>query len=131
MSNETQELSGVVEKPERTRVAKVYTPAVDIVEKAGEIVLTADMPGVDEGSVEVTLQDNVLTIYGTVGHMAPDGYTLSYAEYKVGDYERSFTLSEQIQKDKIEAKLQNGVLNLVLPKVDEVKTRKIEIKTAA
>ncbi|MBF0518609.1 MAG: Hsp20/alpha crystallin family protein, partial [Nitrospirae bacterium] len=60
-----------------------------------------------------------------------EGYKLSYAEYKVGDYERSFTLSDQIQKDKIEAKLQNGVLNLVLPKVDEVKTRKIEIKTAA
>ncbi|MBF0519906.1 MAG: Hsp20/alpha crystallin family protein, partial [Nitrospirae bacterium] len=90
MSNETQVMkdSGAVEKPERTRATKVYTPAVDIVEKDGEIVLTADMPGVDESTVEVTLLDNVLTIYGTVGEMAPEGYKLSYAEYKVGDYER-------------------------------------------
>ncbi|MEO5358020.1 MAG: Hsp20/alpha crystallin family protein [Nitrospirae bacterium YQR-1] len=129
----TQELkeTAAVEKPERTRASKVYTPAVDIVEKAGEIVLTADMPGVDEATVDVTLKDNVLTIYGAVEPVVPEGYTLSYSEYKVGDYERSFTLSDQIQKDRIEAKLQNGVLKLVLPKVEEVKSRKIEIKTAA
>ena len=108
---------------ERTRPAKVYTPAVDIVEKKDEIVVVADMPGVDERSVDITLEKNILTIYGKVETEAPKGHRLVYSEYGTGDYARSFTISEEVDRDRIQATVKNGVLRLVLPKAAAARTR--------
>jgi HSP20 family molecular chaperone IbpA len=116
---------------ERTRPEKVYTPAVDIIEKKDEIIVTADMPGVDERSVDITLEKNILTIYGRVDAELPKSHRLVYAEYGTGDYSRSFTLSEEVDRDRIQATVKNGVLRLVLPKAAAAKTRKIEVKAAA
>ncbi len=115
---------------ERTRPRKVYTPAVDIMEKKEEIIVIADMPGVDEGSVDISLEKNILTINGRVEPESPDGYRLAYAEYGIGDYQRAFTISEEINRDRIEASIKNGVLRLVLPKAAEAKTRKIAVSAA-
>jgi HSP20 family protein len=118
-------------KVELTRQMNVYTPAVDIMERKDDIVLLADMPGVDETSVEITLEKNVLTIYGKVAAEIPSGYTLYLSEYGTGDYQRVFTLTEEVDRDKIQATVKNGVLTLVLPKAEAVKTRKIEVKGEA
>jgi HSP20 family molecular chaperone IbpA len=109
-------------------VKRIFTPSVDIIERKDDILLYADMPGVDTESLDVTIEKNVLTIYGKVKYDIPEKYKLYLNEYDVGDYKRSFTISEEIDKDRIQAVLKNGVLKLVMPKIDVVKTRKIEVK---
>lgn len=120
----------VAEGVERTRDRKVFIPSADIYETDDALVLVADMPGVDENSVEITLEKNVLTINGYVNFVQPDNFSLTYAEYEVGDYERSFTLSNTIDFNKIEASLKNGVLHVTLPKAGPAKTKKISVKAA-
>jgi len=115
---------------ERISPSKVFMPCTDIYETTDSIVVVADMPGVDEKSVDVTLEKNVLTITGTVQPHAPEGYTLAYAEYEVGNYQRSFTLSDQVSREGITAVIKNGVLRLTLAKSAEAKSRKIQVKGA-
>jgi len=124
---EKQEVT-TVEGGERTHARRAYVPRVDIYETDEAIIMLADMPGVDEKAVDITLEKNVLTITGEVESAQPDNYSLAYAEYEVGDYTRSFTLSNEIDRDKIEASVKNGVLRLNLPKAGPTKTRKITIK---
>ena len=113
---------------ERTRSRKVFLPNVDIYETGDSIVLIADMPGVDENHVDMTLEKNVLTINGNVEPPAFPGYSAAYAEYDVGDYQRAFTLSDEVDRDRIDARVRNGVLRVTLHKAEPVKTRKIAIK---
>lgn len=116
-----------VERIERTRASRVYTPDVDIIERKDDILVLADMPGVDEKSVDVTLEKNVVTIYGKVQPEVPEGGTPVYVEYGIGDYERTFTLSDEIDREKIRATVKNGTLRLILPKAEAAKTRKIRV----
>jgi HSP20 family protein len=125
---QVQEKEVVEGSAERTRDRPTFVPRVDIYERDGEIVLVADMPGVDEGSVDITLENNVLTISGNVEPVRPDGYDLAYAEYRVGDYQRSFGLSDEVEQENIEATLEDGVLRLRLPKAGPT-TKKIAVKT--
>ena len=113
---------------ERTRFGKAFVPRVDIYETEDELIAVADMPGVDENSVDITLEKNVLTINGFVETQQPDNYTLAYAEYDTGQYERSFTLTNEIDRDGIEAAVKNGVLRLRLPKIGDAKIKKIAVK---
>jgi HSP20 family protein len=115
---------------ERTRNRKVFVPKVDIYETKEAIMLVADMPGVDERSVDVVLDKNILTISGTAEPLSFKDYTIAYAEYDVGDYQRQFTISDEVDKDRIEATVKNGVLRLTLHKAEKVKARKIAIKAA-
>jgi HSP20 family molecular chaperone IbpA len=113
---------------ERTRDRLAFVPRADIYETDDEIVIVADMPGTDENTVDITLENNVLTISGCVEMKAPEGYSLAYAEYRVGDYQRAFSLSDQIDREGIEATVKDGVLHLRLPKVTEARIKKIAIK---
>ncbi len=115
---------------ERTRNRRIYSPAVDILEKKDAIVLLADMPGTDDKSVTVTLDKNVLTILGTVEMEPLKDYTLEYAEYGIGDYQRSFSLSDLVNQDKIEASVKDGVLRLILPKAEAARETKIEVRAS-
>ena len=124
---EKQEVE-TVDGAERIRARRAYVPRVDIYETDDAIVLLTDMPGVDENSVDIMLEKNVLTVNGTVDVESPDNYSLSYAEYESGDYERSFNLSNEIDREKIEATVKHGVLRLHLPKAAPAKTRKITVK---
>jgi len=132
MTQEAREISKeVAQTPtetERTRNRKVYVPKVDIYETKDSMVLIADMPGVDESSVDLTLEKSILTISGAVAPVAMDGYSLAYTEYDTGDYQRAFTLSEEMDKDRIEATVKSGVLRVVLYKAKEAKAKKISIK---
>lgn len=122
---EKQEI--VTSGAERTRSRPAFVPRTDIYETNDKIVVVADMPGVDAEGVDITLEKNVLTINGYVEPTKPENYTLAYAEYRVGDYERSFSLSNEIDQGKIEATMKNGVLYLDLPKVAPT-TKKIAVK---
>jgi HSP20 family molecular chaperone IbpA len=115
---------------ERTRAGRVFLPAVDIYESPDSVVLVADMPGVDEKSVDVSLEKNVLTIYGRVEQQYPAGHSLTYSEYRIGDYQRSFTVSNAIDWEKIEGTVKDGVLRLTLPKAGPAKAKKIAITSA-
>lgn len=107
---------------------QVYTPAVDIFENDSSFILYADIPGADEQSVDITLEKDVLTIEARVNEELPVGSKLRYAEYGIGDYRRSFTLGDRIDRDRIEATVKNGVLKLVLPRTEPA-MRKIPVRS--
>lgn len=111
---------------EPTREGVYYTPAVDIYEDDAAITVTADLPGVRQDQLEIDLREGVLTV---TGHVAPPESRLRpvYREYGVGGYTRRFTLGDKIDQQSISAKLQNGVLELRLPKAERLKPRKIEV----
>ncbi len=117
------------ERTERIRDKACYLPQSDIYETEEDYYLVLDMPGVDENSIDITLEKNILTINGYTDVKAPEGYSLARAEYNIGDYERSFRLTDQIDRENIEASYENGVLRLTLPKAEEAKARKITVKT--
>jgi len=112
---------------ERTRDRRTYVPRVDIYSENENLYLVADMPGADESTVSITLDKDVLTIEGSVDEPISNGRKLSHGEYGIGDYYRSFTLSEEIDREKIEASMKNGVLRVYLPKAEPHKTKKISI----
>jgi HSP20 family protein len=120
----------VAEGAERTRAARVYIPQVDIFNVDEEIVILADMPGVSESDVDVTVEKGVLTITGLGPTSGPDGYDLVHSEYGTGDYQRSFSLPDEVDQDNIQASLKNGVLRLSLPKAPEAQAKKISVQAA-
>jgi HSP20 family molecular chaperone IbpA len=105
----------------------VYRPAVDIVDAPTEMVVFADVPGVDENHLDITLDKNVLTIHGSVEPPTYEGYTPFQTEYGVGDFERTFTLSDDVSRDGIEASVKDGVLQLRLPKTAKSARQKINV----
>ena len=116
------------EQAERTEQRVVYVPSVDILEKDNEIVIMADIPGADDKSVNVTLEKNILFFSAKKDTTIPEGHRLIMSEYGLGDYERSFTLSSVIDRDKIQASVKNGVMKIVLPKAETAKQRAIPVQ---
>jgi HSP20 family protein len=117
------------EETERTRERSCFVPRADIYETDENVFVVVDMPGVSTETIDITLEKNILTINGNTNLDTPGEYSLAFAEYEVGDFERSFRLTDQIARDGIEAAYNDGVLRLVLPKAEEAKVRKIDIKT--
>ena len=118
------------ENIERTRECQCYVPRADIYETDDQVVVVTDMPGVEQDSIEITLEKNTLTINGYVEPDAMEGYHLAHVEYSIGDFERKFTISNEIDRENIEATVKDGVLRLILPKAGPAKTRKISVKSA-
>ena len=114
---------------ERTRSRRSFVPRSDIYETQKEIIVLADVPGANEKTVDITLEKNVLSITAYVEPAIPSGFEVAYAEYEEGDYQRSFRLSDEIDRDKIEAVVSEGVLRLRLPKSQGAQTKKIAVKT--
>jgi HSP20 family molecular chaperone IbpA len=104
------------EAVEQTRERPVYAPRTDIYETEDAVFLVADMPGVDDKSIDVTLERSTLTIRGRTQYSAPEGYRLAYAEFERGDYQRSFVLSANADANRIEASMKDGVLRVSVPK---------------
>jgi HSP20 family molecular chaperone IbpA len=125
---EIQEQELVEGETERTRECRCFVPRTDIYEAGDEIILVLDMPGINENAIEITLEKNILNVKGFSQVDDAGDYTLSFAEYETGDYERSFRVSDEIAKDKIDALYKNGVLRLTLPKAEQAKARKIAVK---
>ena len=118
-----------VTTPELTRGAVTFTPRVDIIETPEELLLFADLPGVKSEDVDVRFENGELILHGRCQpRYNPAGFLLN--EYEVGDYYRVFTLNENVDAEKINAELKQGVLTVHLPKSEAVKPRKISVKGA-
>ena len=113
--------------PAETRDDERYlVPAVDIYETEDSLTLIADVPGACLDGIDVSAEDGLLTIKATAAHHLRDGNY--YKEFDLMNYWRQFRLSDKVDADKITANLEHGVLTLTLPKAEEMKPRKIEVK---
>jgi HSP20 family protein len=118
-----------LEKKEETTVpARVFVPTADIYETPDALTVVMEMPGVDKGNLDVRVEDDVLKVEGKLDFSKYQGLQPVYTEYNIGHYARSFSLSSKIDQSKIGAELKDGVLSLVLPKVQEAKPRTIQVR---
>jgi HSP20 family protein len=119
----------VTSPAEQTKPGMVFTPSVDIFETDRELTLLADLPGVTAENLTIDLRENTLTLTGEVEPFERANEEDILIEYEIGKYYRQFSLSNVIDQSKIDANLTDGVLRLTLPKVEEAKPRKIEVRT--
>jgi HSP20 family protein len=108
-----------------------FDSATDIYVTDAGLVLVLDMPGVDKDSVNITLDKRVLMVIGRSARHAPSDFSLVHAEYRDGAFERSFTISEAVDGDRISASMQHGVLKLLLPKAQAARARRIPVSTGS
>lgn len=130
MDNETTLAKSAAEQTaaaERTRSGCCYRPNVDILEEREELLVLADMPGAKSDTIDVKFEDGMLEIHAAVASRRGDDAEYLLREYGVGDYYRSFQVSEDIDAGRISAEYANGVLTLHLPKSEAVKPRKIAV----
>jgi HSP20 family molecular chaperone IbpA len=114
---------------EGTRSQEQYmAPPVDIYETAEGLVVNADLPGVAKENMDIRVENYLLTIRGKAAHMAPGNPI--YREYGLVNFFRQFELNERVDQSKISAELKHGVLTLNLPKAEEAKPKKIDVKIA-
>ena len=106
----------------------VFTPPIDIFETAEGLVLQADLPGVSSDSLELQVQDNKLSLFGKVSLSVPSDARLIHQEYQVGHFLRSFILSDEVDHERISAKLNQGVLEVILPRLSKPEPRRIQIQ---
>lgn len=106
-----------------------YTPAVEIFQNSEKIVLLAEMPGVDEESVDITYERGVLELRGSAHRDTFEDFTVVRSEAPLGNYKRTFKLVEDIDVENIEASIKCGVLKLVLPIHEKAKPRKISVRS--
>jgi HSP20 family protein len=116
-------------KAQAPETEAISMPDVDISEDGERVRLLADMPGVDPKSVDVSVENGVLTIAGQADVEGPPGHGLVGQEYRVGRYRRDFTLSDAVNVGGITARMQHGVLEVTFPKREAVKTRRVKIET--
>jgi HSP20 family molecular chaperone IbpA len=113
---------------ERTRTGQWFRPPVDILEGADELLLVVDLPGAKSDSIDIDFEDGVLTLEGAVAPRYDDKMNFLLCEYGVGDFHRSFRVSQQIDAGRIHAEFAEGVLTIHLPKAEAAKPRKIQVQ---
>ncbi len=112
------------------RDAQAMTPRVDVLEDDSGITLVADMPGVSKDSLDIKVENEALSIEGTVSAATPQALEATYAEVRISRYRRSFTLSRELDPSRIEAQLKDGVLSLRIPKHEQARPQRISVKVA-
>jgi len=127
-SNEIQNRQKQAVEEETTRTGPVFRADVDIVERPDAFVVTADMPGVSAREVNVRLEDGVLSIDASPAWRPDPAWTPVYAEYQVGSYHRRFVLPDRVDGSRIGAEMREGVLELVLPKLEQHQPRRVEVR---
>ena len=120
---EKRELQG-----ETTRPGPVFRPEVDILERQDGYVIYADLPGVDDKSIDVRFDQGALTLDAQLATLPESGWNPLHAEYRIGSYHREFLISEGIDSDGVSAKMHNGVLELHLPKSAAHRPRAIPVQ---
>jgi len=105
----------------------VYRPTVRVVESVDAVELIAAVPGADENSTEITVEHDTLTLKARMATAQPEGQHVLYNEFRDGDYLRSFKLSDEIDRGRIEARVKDGVLRVRMPKVEQVQPKKIAV----
>jgi HSP20 family protein len=124
-ANNTQLMTQTQPEPEADR--SVFMPPIDIYDSDDGLFLLADLPGVTIESLEIQVQDNRLTLYGRVTPALPAKAQLLHQEFEWGDFLRSFILSDEVDHDRITAKLNNGVLEVFLPRTPKAEPRRIQV----
>ena len=124
---EVQDKKELVEKEEKTVPARYYVPYTDIYETEGALIVVVEMAGVERDAIDINIEDDVLRIEGHIDFTNYAEMQPVYTEYNVGHYSRKFRLSNKIDRDRISAEMNDGVLTLTLPKAEEAKPRKIPI----
>jgi HSP20 family protein len=119
-----RELEGI---DESTTPARTFVPTADIYEDRDSLKVILEMPGVEKGNVEVKVEEGVLFVEGRLDLAKYRGLQPVYTEYNIGNYSRSFRLSNAIDQDKIGAELKDGVLSLTLAKAEKAKPRTIQV----
>lgn len=114
---------------ESTRAGACFRPNVDILEQPEELLVLADMPGATAEDTDIDFEDGTLTIHARVAPRQPQGTEYLLREYNVGDFYRTFQVSEAIDSAHISAEYADGVLTLHLPKAEAAKPRKIRVKS--
>lgn len=109
---------------------RTWVPRADVYSTDNAVVVTLDLPGVDQEGLSIELEKNLLSIDAQAKSATPEGYRKVYGEYTPGNFQRRFVLSEDIDQEGIEAKLEKGVLTLRFPKAVAAVAKKIEVKSA-
>ena len=117
----------LVTKEEKTVPGRYYVPYADIYETDDALCVVMEMPGVEKKDLNVALENAVLRVDGQINFSKYEGMEPVYTEYNVGHYARSFTLSNDIDQDRISAQLADGVLTLTLPTAKESQPRRISV----
>lgn len=117
-----------VEREEEANLT--FVPAVDIFDTKTDTKLVMDIPGVDKDGLDISIEHDILTIRAKPAKdQTIENSKLVYAEYRVGSYQRSFSLSEKVDKNNIKANVKDGVLEIILPKTEPV-TKKISVSAS-
>ncbi|MFO1217210.1 MAG: Hsp20/alpha crystallin family protein [Burkholderiaceae bacterium] len=111
-----------------TRQEPALLPPVDVVEDATGITLYADMPGVPRDKLSLRVDADQLTLEGEMALALPQGIEASHADVTLSRYRRAFTLSKELDADKVSAELANGVLRVRIPKAEHAQPRKITVQ---
>src|SRR5919112_1641161 len=117
----------VAAKEERTVPGRFYEPATDVYETEDALTVVMEVPGVGREDVEIELKEDVLRVEGKIDFAKYGGMEPVYTEYGVGHWARSFSLSDKVDRGRIGAQLEEGVLTLTLPKTAEAKPRRIAV----
>jgi HSP20 family protein len=128
MNGETNQ-NQVAQRPQRPE--PTLLPPVDIVEDAGGITLTADLPGVDQSELSIGIDGRTLTLEAPLRLGEANSLVSVYAEVRANRYQRSFELSSELDTTQVDASLKDGVLTLRLPKLEQAKPRRIEVKVGS
>jgi HSP20 family molecular chaperone IbpA len=120
--------SAVSRTSEASRSDAAMTPPVDVFEDASGITLYADLPGVPKDRLSLQIEADTLTIEGEVALGIPDGMDATHAEVSLPRYRRVFTLSKELDSEKVDAEFNHGVLKLRIPKAEHAQPRRVEIK---
>jgi HSP20 family protein len=121
-------MSTEVKKIESAEDEKYLIPLADIFETENDYTLKLEMPGVIKDNLEIVIDNNELRIKGITEKNELSDKDTKYSEFTLDNYFRKFIVGNDIDKNKIDANLEDGVLTIVLHKSEEVKPRKIEIK---
>jgi HSP20 family protein len=124
---EVQEKKEVVSKEEATVPARYFLPATDIFETDDALTVIMEVPGVAKQDIDVAVENDVLRVEAKINFANYTGLEPLYTEYNVGHFARSFSLSGKLDRQKISAHLEDGVLTLVLKKAEEAQPRRITI----
>jgi HSP20 family molecular chaperone IbpA len=122
-----QEKQEVVSRDEKTVPVRYFVPTTDIFETEDALTVVMEVPGVDRGAIDISVENDVLKVEAKIDPAKYDGMEPLYTEYNVGHFARSFTLSNKIDQQQIGAKLEDGVLTLSLKKAKEAVPRRIAI----
>src|SRR4030095_9575461 len=120
---------GLLGQPQGSATATAWAPALDISERKDAYLVTVELPGVEADDLEITMEDGLLTIQGE-RHFAHDSSEQQFhrVERRYGAFRRSITLPAQIQAEQIEASFDNGMLQILVPKMEEAKAKRIQVR---